>query len=148
MSDPRLKGQEISIRVVTDSVVDNTIDSIASMNDEVMLELKEAGFLGELVNRFDEIFNGFGGDMEIQLTKANWVSLELSIIERAQRKVLSRIFNVIRTDLYGNGDSSIYTYADVKWGAIATTIASRADYVKVKMQFKCSERTVQTNALP
>lgn len=148
MSDPRLKGQEISIRIVTDAVVDSTIDSIASMNDEVMLELKEDGFLGELVNRFDEIFNGFGGDMEIQLTRADWLTVELAIIERAQRKVLSRVFNVIRTDLFGNGTSCVYTYADVKWGPIATTIASRADFVKVKMQFKCSERPTQVNALP
>jgi hypothetical protein len=148
MSDPRLKGQEISIRVIDDGVVDSTIDSVASFNDEAMLELKEDGFLGELVNRFDEIFNGFGGDMEIQLTKGNWIQLQLAIIERAQRKVLSRVFNVVRTDLFANGDTIIYTYSDVNWGPMTSTVASRADFAKVKMQFKCSTRATQVNALP
>jgi hypothetical protein len=144
----RLKGQEVSIRVVQDATTVDTLDSISSMNDEVALEIKEDGFLGEPVNRFDEILNGYGGDFEMQLTNANWTRWQQAIIDRATRRKPSLKFNIVRTDFYASGDSSIFTYKDVKWGSMPTTIGARGDFVKVKASFKCSERSVQTNALP
>lgn len=144
----RLKGQEISIRVVQDATTVDTLDSIGSFNEEVALEIKEDGFLGEPVNRFDEILNGFSGDFEMQLTNAAWVRWQQAIIDRATRRRPALKFNVVRTDFYASGDSSIFTYKDVKWGAQPTSLGSRGDYVKVKASFKCSERAVQTNALP
>lgn len=146
--DQRLKGQEVSIRIINAGVVVAEIDTVSSFNDEVALELKEDGFLGETANRFDEILNGYGGDMEIQISKANWVLLQQAIIDRAQRKTPEVVFNVVRTDLFSNGDSAIFTYSDVKWGPIPTSVASRGDFVKPKLQFKCSERPYKLNSLP
>lgn len=148
MADQRIKGQEVSIRVIQAGNLVAEIDSVSAFNDEVSLELKEAGFLGETVNRFDEILNGFGGDMEFHVAKANWNLLVSAIIDRATRRTPDVIFNVVRTDFYPNGDSAVYTYQDVKWGPIPTSIASRGDYVKPKMQFKCEERPVKINGLP
>jgi hypothetical protein len=148
MVDQRLKGQEVSIRVVNAGNVVAEIDSVSNFNDSTALEIKEDGFLGEVVNRFDEILNGFGGDLEIHLTKANWIALQQSIIDRAQRLTPEVVFNVVRTDLYPNGDSIIFTYADVHWGDQGTSIGSRGDFVKVKLNFKCSERPYKVNALP
>lgn len=147
MSD-RLKGQEVSIRVVQGGTVVNTIDSVSAFNENVMLELKENGYLGETVNRFDEILNGFGGDFEFHIAQASWQELELSIIDRATRRQPDLIFNVIRTDFYPNGDTAITTYSDVKWGPIPKNIPSRGDYVKPRMEFRCSERPVAINSLP
>jgi hypothetical protein len=144
----RIKGQEISIRIIQDGSTVSTIDSISTFNEEVALELKEDGFLGEGANRFDEVFNGYGGDFEMQTTNANWVKLQTAIIDRAQRKTPNVTFNVVRTDLYPNGDSNVFTYQDVKWGGMPTSVGSRGDFAKVKGQFKCSERAIQTNALP
>lgn len=146
--DQRLKGQEVSIRIINAGVVVAEIDTVSSFNDEVALELKEDGFLGETANRFDEILNGYGGDMEIQISKANWVLLQQAIIDRAQRKTPEVVFNIVRTDLFSNGDSAIFTYSDVKWGPIPTSVASRGDFVKPKLQFKCSERPYKLNSLP
>lgn len=146
--DQRLKGQEVSIRIVRDGVVDTEIDSISSFNEETALELKEAGYLGETVNRFDEILNGFGGDMEIHVTRANWIALELAVISRARRETVAVVFNVVVTDLYPNGESQLRVYSDVHWGPMPKAVASRGDYVKPKLQFKCSERAVSVNALP
>jgi hypothetical protein len=147
MSDMRTKGQEISVKVIQAGVPITSIDSITSFNDTVSLELKEQGFLGETVNRFDEILNGFGGDFEFQVNHADWNNLVEAIISRATREVPDLTFNVIRTDFYPNSDTAIYTYQDVKWGAIPTTVASRGDYVKVKMEFRCEERPVKINSL-
>lgn len=148
MADPRLKGQEISVRVVNAGVVVQEIDSISNLNEATMLELKEAGYLGETTNRFDEILNGFSGDFEFNITRANWIALELAIIARARRQTPDVVFNVVVTDLQPNGESVIKTYLDVAWGELPRSVPGRGDYVKPKLQFKCAERAVAVNALP
>lgn len=145
--DPRLKGQEISIRVTENGVVTDTLDSITTFNDEMKLETKEDGFLGEKVNRFDEVLNGYGGDFEMQTARASWIRFQQAIADRATRRKPNTVFNVIRTDLFANGSSLVFTYADVKWGAQPTTVGGRGEFVKVKASFVCSERHVIENAI-
>ncbi len=144
----RLKGQEISIRVLQDGNLIASIDSIATFNEEIDLEIKSDGFLGESVNRFDEILNGFGGDFEMQCTGTGYLAWQEAIIARAQRRTPNIKFNVMRTDLYPNGDSAIFTYKDVHWGAMPSSIGARGEFVKVKANFKCGERATNVNALP
>lgn len=145
--DARLKGQEVEIRVVASGTVVQEISAIASFNDNVKLELKEDGFLGEVTNRYDEILNGFGGDLEFQVTQATWYEFVNRITDRAQRKTPEVVFNVIRVDFFANGQSAIVTYEDVKWGPIPSSVASRGDFVKPRLEFGCSTRSVQINAL-
>lgn len=142
----RLKGQEVSIRIVTDGVTEE-LNTFSNFNDEIALELKEAGYLGEVTNRFDEILNGYGGDMELNLQKASWLTLTQRIRDRAQRRTPGTVFNIVRTDLFPNGDSIMFIYKDVSWGPVPTSVSSRGDYVKPKLQFKCSERGEQINAI-
>lgn len=146
--DQRLKGQEVSIRIVNDNVVVGAIESIAAFNDSVLFEQKEAGYLGEVTNRFDEILNGYSGDFEFHCTKADWIEIVNSIEARARREAPNLTFNVVRVDLYPNGDSLTFNYIDVKWGAVPTNVSSRGDFVKVRMEFKCEQRTNDANALP
>lgn len=145
MTDQRIKGQEVSVKVIEDGVLLTSIDSISTFNDAVSLELKESGYLGEFVNRFDEILNGFGGDFEFNVTTSAWNLLVESIIARAKRERPNVVFNVVRVDLYPNGESAIYTYRNVFWGEIPTNVAGRGEYVKPRMQFKCSERPTKIN---
>lgn len=148
MTDQRIKGQEASIRIVQNAVVLATIDSVSAFNNTVLLELKEAGYLGETVNRFDEVLNGFGGDMDMHFTNANWRQLEQAIIARARREQPDLVFNVVRTDFFPNGDTSILTYMNVFWGPIPENIPDRKEYIKAHLEFRCSERPVKLNALP
>ena len=145
--DQRLKGQEVSIRIVQNDTTIAEINTISTFNEEVALRLLEAGYLGETTNRFDEILDGYGGDMEIAISKANWVLLQGAVTDRAQRKTIGTVFNVVRTDLFANGDSNVYIYTDVNWGPMPSNVASRGDYVKPKLQFKCSSRPVSTNSI-
>ena len=145
--DQRIKGQEISVRINQDGTTVAAIDTISTFNDEVKLRLLEAGYLGEVVNRFDEILDGYGGDMEINVTQASWITLVLAIEQRARREVINTVFNVVRTDLFPNGDTLVLVYSDVHWGPVPTTVGSRSDYVKVKLTFSCSQRATQQNAV-
>ena len=144
----RLKGQEVSIRVVDSGTMVASLDSITSFNEEMKSEIKEDGFLGEVANRFDDIFNGFGGDFEIHIRRSDYVNFQKRVKERQQRKVVTRVFNVVRTDLYPDGTSTVFTYLDVKWGTMSTSAGSRTDFVKMKTSFSCSDRADKQNALP
>lgn len=147
MTQQRLKGQEVSIRIIQDGNVANSIDSVGTFGDTTDFEIKSDGFLGEPVNRFDEILNGYGGDFEIQVTTSAWILLQQSIRARATRQNPTIVFNIVRTDLFPSGDSLIITYSDVHWGEQPTSIGGRGEYVKIKAAFKCSERDEQLNQL-
>lgn len=147
MTQQRLKGQEVRIVVNLNGATLSTIDSVGSFGDTTEFEIKSDGFLGEPVNRFDEILNGYGGDFEIQVTTSLWIVLQQAVRDRATRVQPGYVFNVIRTELFPSGDSLIITYVDVHWGEQPTTIGGRGEYVKIKASFKCSERDEQLNQL-
>lgn len=144
----RLKGQEVSIRVVDTGTLVASLDSMSSFNEEMKSEIKEDGFLGETTNRFDDIHNGFGGDFEFQFRRSDWVDFQLRVQARQQRRNPNIVFNVVRTDLYFDGTSTVFTYVDAKWGPMTSSVGSRADFVKGKASFACSTRPVKQNALP
>jgi hypothetical protein len=143
----RLLGQEVEIRVTQAGVPLTTLNAISSTNDSTILETKQDGFLGEVVDRFDDLLKGYSIDFEAQVSNSSWIDLELAIVARARRETPDMLFNIIRTDFYSDGSSIVYNYMDVKFGPIAKTTASRADFVKVKFEGKCSERPVQKNAI-
>lgn len=147
MTDLRLKGQEISVRAVADGVVVDSLDSISNFNENVDIETKSEGFLGETANRFDSQFNGFGGDFEFQVHNSRWVAFQQLIIAKAKRENPGVIFNVIVTEFYPNGDTVVYSYVDASFGAMPKTIASKNDYVKIKGSFQCTDRPAQVNSL-
>jgi predicted RNA-binding protein (virulence factor B family) len=144
----RIKGQEVSIRVVDNGNLVASLDSIASFNEEMSSEIKEDGFLGESTNRYDDIHNGYKGDFEFQLRRSDWTDFQLRVQARQERRNPNIVFNVVRTDLYPDGTSTVFTYLDAKWGSMSAGAGSRADFVKAKAQFACSKRTVKQNALP
>lgn len=144
----RIKGQEVSIRVVDNGTLVASLDSISSFNEEMKSEIKEDGFLGESTNRFDDIHNGYGGDFEFQFRRSDWTDFQLRVQARQERRNPNTVFNVVRTDLYADGTATVFTYIDAKWGAMTSSIGSRSDFVKGKCQFACSKRTVKQNALP
>lgn len=146
--DPRLKGQEISLRVINAGTVVSEIDSVASFDDNTDLKEMEDGFLGEQVNRFDNALNGYGGNFEMQCAQANWVLFKQAVVRKAQRVDSAVTFNVVVTDLYPNGDTVITTYVDVTFGPIPKNVGSRTDFVKVKWSFKCSQLGELIGALP
>jgi hypothetical protein len=145
----RLKGQEISIRVLAGNPPEAlaTIDSISEFNDNTSFKLLEDGFLGEVVNRFDEVLDGYGGDFTMQVTNSGWVQFQQAIIDRATRVDPTIVFNVVRTDLFADGSSLVWVYTDAKWGEMPSKVGGRADFVKVSCNFKCSVRPVLVDQL-
>lgn len=147
MADPRLMGQEVTVRLTQAGSLVTEVTAIANFNEEVNIEIKESSFLGEGENRYDEVFNGFGGDLEFQPENAGWVDVQEAIIARARRETPEVQFSIIRVDSFSNGDTLTYTYMDVKFGPQPTSLSGRTEYAKTKFSFKCSKRAVKKNGL-
>ncbi len=147
-NDLRLRGQEVELRMFADSVLEDSISLVSSFDETFKLEKKEDGFLGEVTNRYDDIFNGIDGKLDVQVNTAAWMPFQQAIKARAQRRTPAVRFNLVRTDFYANGETAIVTYADVKFGPMPTSVAGRGEFVKVSIDFSCSDRTEQiTTAL-
>jgi hypothetical protein len=93
----RLLGQEVEIRVTQAGVPLTTLNAISSTNDSTILETKQDGFLGEVVDRFDDLLKGYSIDFEAQVSNSSWIDLELAIVARARRETPDMLFNIIRT---------------------------------------------------
>lgn len=133
----RIKGQETVINIVNNGVLETSLTSVMSFNDEDLLELKMQGYLGETSNRGDEIYNGTKFDLELHLSSQDWFTFKEAVLARARRTKPDLVFNVTNTWFFPNGDTPTVTYPDVNWGPIPTNVPSRGDYVKVKMEGFC-----------
>lgn len=142
-NDPRLRGQEVEVRVVRDGSPEVTITAIATFEETFKLEKKEDGFLGEVTNRYDHIYNGIDGKVEFQVNTNDWILLQNAIKLQAQRKQPETVINMIRTDYYANGQTSVITYGDCKFGPSPTSVAGRGEFVKVSLDFSASDRDEQ-----
>lgn len=146
-NDPRLRGQEVEVRIFTDGVLESTITSIASFEETFKLEKKEDGFLGEQTNRYDHIFNGIDGRLEFQVNSADWMLFENAVKSQAQRKTPATVINLVRSDFYANGQIAIITYANSKFGPMPTSVPGRGEFVKVSLDFSCSDRDEQITSV-
>ena len=142
-NDPRLRGQEVEVRIVANGTLENSITAVATFDETFKLEKKEDGFLGETNNRYDHIFQGIEGKMEFHVNSNDWMLFQNVIKLQAQRKTPNTQINLTRTDYYANGQTSIITYADCKFGPSPTSVAGRGEFVKVSLDFSCSDRIEQ-----
>jgi hypothetical protein len=142
-NDPRLRGQEVEVRIVTNGTLENSITAVATFEETFKLEKKEDAFLGETNNRYDHIFQGIDGRMEFQVNSNDWMIFQNVIKAQAQRKTPGTKINLTRTDYYANGQTSIITYSDCKFGPSPTSVAGRGEFVKVSLDFSCSDRVEQ-----
>lgn len=140
MGDQRIKGQEIEVRYVVDGVVNDSFKAIASFDDSLKFELKEAGYLGETTNRHDEVFNGVSGSTKMHVQNKNWMSFQKMVEDRARRITPATIINIVRTDFYPNGETATRIYPDVHFGEMPSSVPSRQEYVEVSFTFAADEK--------
>lgn len=145
MPQQRIKGQEVSILVVTDGVLEAELTDIRNFEYESQLEIKSMGYLGEKGNRKDDVFNGVKGSFEMHLHAQDWWAFKQKIIDRAQRKTPDTIFNISGVFAFPNGETPTVTLPDVKFGPIPTNVPERGDYVNVKLEFECETEDVQAS---
>jgi hypothetical protein len=139
----RLKGQEVSILIVRDGNLEDTLVDIQNFNLELEFEIKTQGYLGEKTNRRDMIFNGAKFDMELNLHTEDYLSFLLAMKNKAQRLTPDVVFNITGVFSFPNGDQPELLLNDVSFGAAPQNIGARGDYVKLKLQGEVEDIEIQ-----
>lgn len=145
--EQRLLGQDVTVRMVRDGVVVAEITAIGSFDDSTDIETKEEQFLGRVGADFSDVFNGYSGNLEFQSATAGYQDFVDAVVARASRADPGIVFNIVQSEVFANGDSNIFVYHDVAWGAVPKNVSGRKEFVKWKLAFKCTERTSTKNAI-
>lgn len=135
----RLKGQETKMICTGPDGVEQGLIDIKSLNLVVDMEILEEALLGETVNRFDDILNGFGGDFEAQIENRLWMDWIGRMTDRAARRLpAASQFNVTTALALSSGLRPRLLFEDVFWGQTGLRVASRKEYVTIRSEWKCS----------
>lgn len=135
MPSQRIKGQEISVLMVRDTVVENELVDVQNLNIEIDLETKREGYLGEKTTRSDDIYNGVKGDLEMHLHSQEYFVFVNAIVSRAKRQTPDSKFNISAVLFFPDGTTPSVIIADVKFGPNPLKVANRGDYVQAKFEF-------------
>lgn len=142
MASQRIKGQEVEVLLVVDGTVQDTVTDVRSFEIAAKLEQKEEAYLGEKTNRYDEIFNGVRGRMELHFENKDVFGLMTSIIDRAKRRTPGTQINIKATLNFPSGDRTRVLIADAFFGEIPVGFGSRSDYGTVSLDFQASDLSV------
>ncbi len=143
MPDDRVKGQEVSIIIATDSQVEDTLTDITKFGFTYQLEVKSQGFLGEKTERKDMRYKGIKFDMEMQIHKKTLFDFAAKVVDKAKRVTPNVKFNVTGVFFFPNGDTVAMLLQDCSFGEIPVTVGGAGDYVTVKIQGECPEAVPQ-----
>lgn len=121
----------------------NTLVDIQDFHVTAQFEIISKGYLGEKTERKDMIFKGVKFEMQLNVHTQDYLSFVKDVHDKAQRITPDTIFNITATLNFPNGDTPSVLLNDVSFGELPTDIASRGDYVAIKIQGECPDQTIQ-----
>ncbi len=140
----RIKGQEVSINVIVDNVIQASIVDIRDFEVTPKLEILEEKYLGMTTNLYDEIFNGVSGHLEIHFETQDVFNLIQSVIDRAQRRTPGVVVNIKATLQFPNGDRPRVSINNAFFGSFPIKFGSRTDYGTIGIDFESGTVQVLT----
>ncbi len=139
MAKQRIKGQEVSIFVSGPDGDEDALENIGTLEITINLEVLEEGYLGQVSNEFDDIFNGVSGKIDAHLARASYFALQEKIQNRAQRRSpADEKFNIGARLAFPSGESARVTVEDCKFGPLTMTVGGRKEYVDTPIEFSSS----------
>ena len=139
----RVRGQEMEVRVIKDSVLQDTITKIKDFEVEAEFEIQSEDYLGETTQEKDEIYNGCKFNFTMHLDGPEWFDLQYTMKQRAMRVTPDVQYTIAGTLYFPSGDTRIIVIPDAHFGAQPLNAASRKDYVSVKCEGEASDYDVQ-----
>jgi hypothetical protein len=133
----RLRGQEVSVIIVADGQILKTITKVQSVEINTEVKILEEGYLGETVNRYDEILIGYNGKLKFHLDNPDYVDFFQLLTERAARRREFKV-NITATFAFANGQVRRGQLQDVAFGDLPLSAGGRAEYVQSSLNFKGS----------
>jgi hypothetical protein len=136
----RIKGQEVSVFVAGPDGDEDSFENIGDLEISVNLEILEEGYLGQVANEYDDIFNGVTGKISAHLSRSAYFRFQQKVQDRAQRRTpADEKFNIGARLSFPNGETARVTIEDVKFGPLPLTVGGRKEYVDVPIDFASSK---------
>lgn len=146
MSESRVRGQEVVLRIARGNVPEATITAFKSITIQYDFATIEEGYLGETTMRKDDIFNGLSGTLEVDHESQDLLLFLDFLKRRAQREisVVSNRVNATARFTFPNGQTPKVLVRDMKFDAIPVNIPGRAAYVNSSLPWKAEDGRVLT----
>lgn len=145
MSTQRIKGQEVSINLVRDSVVEDTITAIQDFEVTDVLAVISKGYLGEKSERKDMIYKGVKFSLKVHLQKQDYFAFRLGVINIAQRVTPDSSVSIVGVLNFPSGETPDFVIPDAQFGEIPMNVPARDDYVTVTLQGEAEQMNVTTS---
>lgn len=139
MPSTRIKGQDVEVRLIVGSELQETITDVRSFEVTVQTEILREGYLGETSDRRDDVYRGIAGRMELHFENDDILTMMRSIIDRARRRTPGTQINIQATLNFPNGDTPVVQIPDVFFGPIPLNFGSRADFGAITLEFEATD---------
>lgn len=143
MPSQRIKGQEVSVIITRDGSLEAELTDVKSCDFTPQFEIKEEGYLGEKSKRYDEIYNGVKGSLELHIHSGDIFDFVQAVKDRAQRNAPDLVFNIAGIFAFPSGETRTLTVPDVKFGAVPISTNDRSDYTSVKLEYAADDYQVE-----
>jgi hypothetical protein len=140
----RVKGQETVVTIVANGAPQTTIADVRSTEVAFKLELLQEGYLGETTDRYDDIFKGMRGKIDLHFENQDVFTLFSLIVNRARRREPGNLINIQTTLNMPNGQRPRINIPNVFFGEIPIGFASRSDYGTIGLEFGADSADVLT----
>lgn len=145
MGTQRLKGQDVTVLVVANSIVMSTLNCIKDFEGEASYEIVTAGYLGEKTNRKDMIFNGGKFNYSLDTYTQDWITFVQVIDALAKRTAPNNVINITGVFEYPNGDTPSMLWSNCSFGAIPFKAGARNQFVNHKFTGESDDITYTTS---
>ena len=141
MSETRIKGQEVVVRITRGASVLQTFTAFRSIDVRFQLQVISVGYLGETTERKDDVFKGVSGTLELDTADQEALVFADYLVRRAQRKIdaASSRVNVTATFNFPHGQSPRLLLRNLAFGEIGFNAAGRESYVANSYPFEAEQ---------
>jgi hypothetical protein len=137
MTAQRIKGQEVRL-TFTGPTGQEDVGDIQSFEAELQMEILKEGYLGETVDRRDDIFRGVSGRCELHIENSKYFAFAQRVQDRAQRRsAAGGVFSATATFALPDGDRVRLTFENIFFGPLPLRVNDRAAYVQFTITWEC-----------
>lgn len=134
----RIKGQEVTVSFTNPDGSQEGLEDVLSFEWEMDMEILRERMLGETADRFDDIFKGITGSMEIQLETQEYFRFQQRVQDRAERRTpATGVFNATASFQFPNGQRPRLTFENLFFGPLPNPVSGSAAYVTATINFGC-----------
>lgn len=135
----RIKGQETEVMIVDNGIPQVTLTDVRSFELAAKTEMLEEGYLGETTDRYDEVYKGVRGRLELHFETQDIFQFFQDIIDRARRRQPGTQINIKTTLNFPNGQRPLALISNAFFGELPINFPSRSDYGAVTLDFQAAD---------